>query len=77
MHINQDVALYSSILANGDEVSHKLAENRHAWIQLIKGKIELNGETLNVGDGAAISEENLLKIKSLADNTEFLLFDLN
>ena len=26
VHINQDVLLYSSILANGDESSHKLAE---------------------------------------------------
>ncbi len=77
VHINQDVSLYSSILANGDEVSHELAEDRHAWVQLIKGKIELNGETLNAGDGAAISKESLLKIKSLEDNTEFLLFDLN
>jgi redox-sensitive bicupin YhaK (pirin superfamily) len=77
VHINQDVALYSSILASGDEVSHQLADKRHAWVQLIKGEIELNGVVLNAGDGAAISEENLLTIKSLKDNSEFLLFDLN
>ena len=77
IHINQDVSLYSSILANGDEVSHKIEENRHAWFQLIKGEIELNGDCLNAGDGAAISDESLLTIKSMSDNTEFLLFDLN
>ncbi len=77
VHINQDVSLYASILDKGETVSHKLAENRHAWIQIIKGKIDLNGEELNAGDGAAISEEDILNIKSLADNTEFLLFDLN
>lgn len=77
VHINQDVSLYSSILASGDEISHELAKDRHAWVQLIKGKIDLNGKILNAGDGAAISEENLLKIKALEDNTEFLLFDLN
>ncbi|MCY7346180.1 MAG: pirin family protein, partial [Pyrinomonadaceae bacterium] len=75
--INQDVRLYSSILANGEAVSHKIAENRHAWIQIVKGKVELNGETLHGSDGAAISDERLLEIKSLADETEFLLFDLN
>ncbi len=75
--INQDVALYSSILASGDEVSHGLNENRHAWIQVIKGSLTLNGETLNAGDGAAISDEKMLQIKSLEDKTEFLLFDLN
>jgi redox-sensitive bicupin YhaK (pirin superfamily) len=77
VHINQDVSLYSSILADSEEISHELAEGRHAWVQVIKGKIDLNGETLNAGDGAAISEENLLKIKAKEDNTEFLLFDLN
>ncbi|MEP7038658.1 MAG: pirin family protein [Acidobacteriota bacterium] len=75
--IHQDVALYASILANGDEVSHELSENRHAWIQIIKGKVNLNGEKLNAGDGAAISTERLLIVKSLEDDTEFLLFDLN
>ncbi len=75
--INQDVRLYASILASGETVSHHLAENRHAWIQIVKGSLELNGETLNASDGAAISEENLLEIKALENETEFLLFDLN
>ena len=75
--INQDVALYSSILANGDEVSHELDEGRHAWIQVVKGNVDVNGETLTAGDGAAISDEKVLQIKSQADETEFLLFDLN
>lgn len=75
--IHQDVNLYSSILAKDEEVIHELAENRHAWIQVIKGEVFLKGDVLSAGDGAAISEETLLKIKSLADETEFLLFDLN
>jgi quercetin 2,3-dioxygenase len=75
--IHQDVNLYSSILAAGDAVEHELAENRHAWIQIVKGSLALNGETLNTGDGAAVSDETTLKIKSLTDETEFLLFDLN
>ena len=75
--IHQDVNLYSSILTKDEEVSLELAENRHAWIQIIKGSLELNGENLQNGDGAAVSEENLLEIKSLANETEFLLFDLN
>ena len=75
--INQDVSLYASILAKNEEVSYQLAENRHAWIQVIKGSLEINGEFLNAGDGAAISDETLLKINALEDETEFLLFDLN
>jgi len=77
VRINQDLKLYSSILERGEAVSHTLAENRHAWIQIVKGSLDLNGEILNVSDGAAISDEEVLQIKSLADETEFLLFDLN
>lgn len=75
--IHQDVNLYSSILAKDETVEHELKENRYAWVQIVKGEIELNGEILAAGDGAAISDETLLKIKSLADESEFLLFDLN
>ena len=75
--IHQDVKIYSSILASGETVARELAENRHAWMQIVKGAAELNGEKLEAGDGAAISEETALEIKSLADETEFLLFDLN
>lgn len=77
VHINQDVKLYASILKNGEEVAHELAPNRRAWIQIVKGSLTLKGEILEAGDGAAISDETVLKIKALADETEFLFFDLN
>lgn len=76
VHINQDVKLYASVLKNGEEVSLHLGEGRHAWIQLISGSLDVNGEKLEKGDGAAVSEETVLKIKALSDNSEFLLFDL-
>jgi quercetin 2,3-dioxygenase len=75
--VHQDVALYASILAKSEAVSHNLNENRHAWIQVVKGSLEINDEFLNAGDGAAVSDEKLLQIKALEDETEFLLFDLN
>jgi quercetin 2,3-dioxygenase len=74
--INQDVSLYASLLDANETVEHDLAANRHAWLQLVKGKIELNGVSLNAGDGAAVSDETRLQIKALED-AEFLLFDLN
>src|SRR5688572_1812682 len=77
VHINQDVKLYASILSSGEEVTHPLADDRHAWVQLISGSLTVNGEQLNLGDGAAISNEAELKLKAGEDNTEFLLFDLN
>lgn len=75
--INQDVALYASILGEGETVEHTLAEGRHAWLQVISGGLEVNGTVLGKGDGAAVSEESLLALKATANGTEFLLFDLN
>lgn len=77
VHINQDVKVYASILDTGQEISVKLDEQRHAWVQVISGQLTLNGEALNAGDGAAVSEENRLTITAAAANTEFLFFDLN
>ncbi len=77
VHINQDVYIYASILPEGKEIKHDLVGGRHAWIQLISGSLRVNGENLNAGDGAAISDEASLAIKSLDDKSEFLLFDLN
>jgi quercetin 2,3-dioxygenase len=77
VHINQDVRVYASVLNEGAEVSVDLDIGRHAWIQLITGSLDVNGITLEAGDGAALSEETTLKIRSLAEKSEFLLFDLN
>jgi quercetin 2,3-dioxygenase len=75
--INQDVNLFASILADEEKVTHELDGGRHAWIQLISGSIDVNGQLLEAGDGAAISDESKLTIRSLEDKSEFLLFDLN
>ena len=77
VHINQDVKVYASVLKEDETVDLSLTEGRHAWIQLISGELDVNGEKLEAGDGAAISEETTLKLSSLKPNTEFLLFDLN
>ena len=77
VHINQDVKVYASVLKEDEAAELELAEGRHAWIQLISGELEVNAERLQAGDGAAISEETALKLRSLKPDTEFLLFDLN
>ena len=73
--IHQDVKLYDALLVAGDEVTYQLDKDRHAWIQVIKGMVTINGMTLGTGDGAAISNEVSLRIKATED-AEILLFDL-
>ena len=75
VRINQDAKLFVTLLSPGDEVKHVLDAKRHAWLQVAKGKVELNGQKLVQGDGAAISDEKDLTIRGVKD-AEVLLFDL-
>jgi hypothetical protein len=52
--IHQDVNLYATYLNRGEAISYSLAPNRHAWLQVTKGKLSLNGYSLEAGDGVAI-----------------------
>ncbi|MGD8726629.1 MAG: hypothetical protein PVH40_03235, partial [Gemmatimonadales bacterium] len=63
------------LLGQGDSVEHQLSPERHAWVQVARGAISLNGIGLSQGDGAAVSEESRLGIEGRAD-AELLLFDL-
>jgi hypothetical protein len=73
--IHQDAKLFVTLLAPGEEVRHTLGAKRHAWLQVAKGEVELNGQKLQQGDGAAVSDEKELTIKANKD-AEVLLFDL-
>jgi hypothetical protein len=73
--VHQDVDLYAAVLEPGDRVSHSLQPQRHAWVQVARGAITLNGLSLDMGDGAAISEETDVVIEATTD-AEILLFDL-
>ena len=75
MQINQDANLYVTLLKPEEEVKHDLGRERHAWLQVARGAVELNGKHMSQGDGAAISNEKALTIKGTED-AEVLLFDL-
>ena len=73
--IHQDADLYASILSNGVSTDHRFGPGRLGWIQVARGKVEVNGTALKAGDGAAISEERQIRIRSDSDS-EILLFDM-
>jgi redox-sensitive bicupin YhaK (pirin superfamily) len=72
---HQDVAIYASILGEGETVEHGIAAGRGAWLQVVRGAVVVNGTRLGDGDGAAIEDETTLTIRG-ASESEFLLFDL-
>ena len=73
--IRQDNELYVSVLAKGETVRHELKPERHAYLQVARGSLTLNGTKMDEGDGAAISDEKAVELKGEKD-AEVLLFDL-
>jgi hypothetical protein len=73
--IHQDADLYIARLGEGEETKHDLKSNRHAWIQIARGDVTMNGTGLKAGDGAAISNEQEVRVQA-KEKSEVLLFDL-
>jgi redox-sensitive bicupin YhaK (pirin superfamily) len=73
--VRQDANLYIARLDQGAEATHSLAVGRHAWVQVARGAVQLNGNELKSGDGAAISDESEIRVKA-NEASEVLLFDL-
>jgi quercetin 2,3-dioxygenase len=74
--IHQDVELYVSRISPGKMVEYRLSPGRHAWIQVARGDVSINGKQLKAGDGAAVSGEEMVEIKAADKQAEILLFDL-
>ena len=75
MKIHQDVRLQLATLSADETIGYNLAPGRHAWLQVTRGTIHLDGHDLSAGDGASISEEEGLTIAA-REPSEVLLFDL-
>ena len=73
--IHQDARIFLSLLYADKQVTHELAPRRHAWLQVLRGQVSLNGQALQTSDGAAVSNETALEVKA-SDVAEVMLFDL-
>jgi quercetin 2,3-dioxygenase len=73
--IHQDARVFLSTVDGGQQVPYEVAEGRHAWLQVLRGNISLNGHDLDTSDGAAVSDERSLTILAVGD-AEVMLFDL-
>jgi len=73
--VHQDVNIYAGKLSEGNATTVTLPEGRHAWVQVVRGELVLEGHTLSESDGAAISNLTNFGIKATTDS-EFLVFDL-
>ena len=75
LKINQDAKVYVSVLEQGKTIEYAMEPGRHAWLQVLSGKVLLNNLELNEGDGVAISDEQKLMLTG-NPRGEIMLFDL-
>ncbi len=75
LKVNADAKVFATVLEATDSVSYPLPKGRFAWLQVAKGEVSVNGQTLKAGDGASFADEPAIELKGRSSG-EVLLFDL-
>ena len=75
MRINQDARVYLSSLGDGEQIEHAIQHGRHAWVQALRGAVDVNGQRLDTSDGAAVSDEASMTLRA-SGPAEIMLFDM-
>ena len=70
--IAQDAWIWATEL-NSDSRNYSLGTERNAYLHVVKGTMQINGETLTTGDAALVDVEGSIEIVGTG---EVLLFDL-
>jgi redox-sensitive bicupin YhaK (pirin superfamily) len=75
LRLQEDVVVYSALLARGQHVVHELSFGRSAWLHVVSGELSLGDSLLTTGDGAAFTAERVLSLTA-RERSEILLLDL-
>lgn len=75
LQVRQDARVYAGLFDGDEQATLKLRNNRHAYVHVARGRIELNGQLLREGDGVRVRKEQLLELSNGRD-AEVLVFDL-
>ncbi len=73
---NSDTRLHAGVFGAGASVTFPLLAGRRAWVQVMRGEITLNGQVLQEGDGAAVTDERQLTLVGISNESDVLVFDL-
>jgi redox-sensitive bicupin YhaK (pirin superfamily) len=74
--IHQNARLYAGKFAPGVSVAHALGPDRHAYVHVARGSVDLNGTRLRTGDAATLPLARELTLGTREEAAEVLLFDL-
>lgn len=75
ININQNIDLFIGNLASGKKVEFISVESNKIWVQMISGELSINNIDMKSGDGAAITDNSKLEIKSKKES-QFLIFEM-
>jgi redox-sensitive bicupin YhaK (pirin superfamily) len=73
--IHTDATLSIGSFDKGEAAEVTVDPNRHAWVQVARGRVRVNGQELASGDGAALSNERTVRVEGV-EGGEVLVFDL-
>jgi redox-sensitive bicupin YhaK (pirin superfamily) len=73
--IHQDIELSSTVLDEGKSIEYGFDGRRRGFVQVVRGAVEIDGETLEAGDALAVVDQQVLDIKAKSES-ELLLFDM-
>lgn len=74
--VHQNAFVYSALLDRDERAEHTLAPGRRAYVHVARGSITVNGESLEAGDAAKLTDAPAVKLER-GENAEVLLFDLS
>jgi redox-sensitive bicupin YhaK (pirin superfamily) len=68
-------AMYAGLLDGAEVATLPLQPGRKAYVHLVRGTLDVNGQTLHEGDAAMLADEKMISLSSGKD-AEVLVFDL-
>jgi redox-sensitive bicupin YhaK (pirin superfamily) len=74
--VHQDAHVFVSHLTTGTRVAHALGDGRGAYLYVIEGDIEVNGQHMETGSAAQIADETSIAITANADS-ELIVVDVS
>lgn len=76
LKIHQDVKIFLCNLDHDNQIDHRFDSGRHGWLQVLRGSVTVDGESLAASDGVAISDHSTISIHA-NEPSELMLFDLS
>ena len=74
--IHADAALYSGLFDGDERAQLALDPARKAYVHLVRGALDVNGQQLGAGDAALLENESVISLTNGRD-AEVLVFDLS